>query len=244
MFNYVYKTTNLFNGKIYIGIHSTDKLDDGYLGSGVAFKHALEKYGKESFKKEILHMCSSRDEASTIEASLVTESFCRRDDTYNMRTGGDECYAHHPETRRKMSEAKIGCKLPEYRVEQIRQYMKDNNPMKKQELRDKVRDAKLGIARTDELKKKVSDTLTGKYPAFLNARVAKNQDLIKRWCLLDQVYDKYQEGYRCNTLLSFFSEYFPGETSMRSMIQYIKDNGDPRLDPRWTEFKLLNGTSE
>lgn len=116
--------------------------------------------------------------------------------------------------------------------------------MNNKDSRDKIRDAKLGVARSEELKKKVSDTLTGKYPAFLNPRVAKNKDLIKRWCLLDQIFDKYQEGHRYSTLLSFFSDYFPGETSMRSMVHYIKDNGDPRLDPRWVEFKLLNDTSE
>ena len=244
MYHYVYKTTNLINGKIYIGIHSTEDLDDGYIGSGVTFRHAVNKYGKENFHKEIIHQCSSREEASNMEATLVTESFCLKSTNYNMRTGGDECYAHHPATRKKMSEARKGSKLPKYRVEQIRKYMLENNPMNNKDSRDKIRDAKLGVARSEELKKKVSDTLTGKYPAFLNPRVAKNKDLIKRWCLLDQIFDKYQEGHRYSTLLSFFSDYFPGETSMRSMVHYIKDNGDPRLDPRWVEFKLLNGTSE
>jgi hypothetical protein len=30
-YNYIYKTTNLINNKFYIGMHSTDNLDDGYL---------------------------------------------------------------------------------------------------------------------------------------------------------------------------------------------------------------------
>lgn len=94
MYHYVYKTTNLINGKIYIGIHSTEDLDDGYIGSGVAFRHAVNKYGKENFHKEIIHQCSSREEASNMEATLVTESFCLKSTNYNMRTGGDECYAH------------------------------------------------------------------------------------------------------------------------------------------------------
>lgn len=143
----------------------------------------------------------------------------------------------------KTNHPRKGCVESTERREQKRKFFTENNPMHKQELRDKVRDAKLGVPRTDALKKKVSETLTGKYPAFLNPRVTKNRDLITRWCLLDQIYDKYQEGYRYGTLLSFFSGYFPGETSMRAMVHYIKANGDPRLDPRWVEFKLLNDTA-
>lgn len=40
----IYKTTNLINGKTYIGRHKTIKIDDGYLGSGTIFLKALKKY--------------------------------------------------------------------------------------------------------------------------------------------------------------------------------------------------------
>lgn len=55
--NFIYKTTNLTNNKAYVGQHSTNNLDDGYLGSGVALLNAVEKYGKEKFKCEILEHC-------------------------------------------------------------------------------------------------------------------------------------------------------------------------------------------
>ncbi len=45
----LYETTNLVNGKKYRGIHKTEKLDDGYLGSGYALLLSVEKYGKENF---------------------------------------------------------------------------------------------------------------------------------------------------------------------------------------------------
>ncbi len=49
----IYKTTNLINGKIYVGYHNTD-INDGYLGSGTIFSKALKKYGKKNFVREVL----------------------------------------------------------------------------------------------------------------------------------------------------------------------------------------------
>ena len=58
--NIVYITTNLINGRQYIGDHSTDNLNDGYLGSGKALIKAISKYGKENFKREILEECDTK----------------------------------------------------------------------------------------------------------------------------------------------------------------------------------------
>lgn len=50
----VYQTTNLLNGKIYIGQHQTDNLNDGYIGSGVELNLDIEKFGRDNFKREII----------------------------------------------------------------------------------------------------------------------------------------------------------------------------------------------
>lgn len=52
----IYKTTNLVNGKIYIGQDSYDNIS--YLGSGVRLHDAIKKYGKDNFVKEILERCT------------------------------------------------------------------------------------------------------------------------------------------------------------------------------------------
>ena len=50
MYGYIYETTNLINGKKYIGQHVSETFDKDYYGSGKAFLNALRKNGKENFK--------------------------------------------------------------------------------------------------------------------------------------------------------------------------------------------------
>lgn len=90
----IYKTTNLANGKIYIGKHQTTDLNDGYLGSGKLLKRAIEKYGIESFKKEILFVFDNESDMNTKEAELVTSDFILREDTYNMCVGGQGGFSY------------------------------------------------------------------------------------------------------------------------------------------------------
>ena len=89
-FNYFYKITNTINGHFYYGIHSTDNLDDGYMGSGTRLKTAYKKYGMENFEKEILKFFNTRKEASDYEAEMVTETLIKEDNCYNIKKGGDD----------------------------------------------------------------------------------------------------------------------------------------------------------
>jgi group I intron endonuclease len=72
-FNFVYITTNLVNGKRYVGDHSTNDLKkDKYLGSGrPAFKNAIKKYGKENFKREILEFFDTKQEAFDAQEKYI-----------------------------------------------------------------------------------------------------------------------------------------------------------------------------
>ena len=85
---YIYLTTNLINGKKYIGQHKGE-LNDFYFGSGVLITKALEKYGKDNFKKEILEICSSREEADEKEKFYISKYNAIEDETfYNLQEGG------------------------------------------------------------------------------------------------------------------------------------------------------------
>ena len=80
----MYKITNQVNGKIYIGAHRTDNLDDGYMGSGKIIRAAIAKYGVANFTKQILHVFSVEQQMFDEEKNLI--SAYRPD--YNIRPGG------------------------------------------------------------------------------------------------------------------------------------------------------------
>lgn len=88
-YHYFYKIENAINGKVYYGIHSTDDLDDGYMGSGSRLKEAIKIYGKENFVKTVLKHFPTRDLASTYESEIVTEQLVHDKNCYNLKCGGD-----------------------------------------------------------------------------------------------------------------------------------------------------------
>lgn len=69
----VYCTTNLINNKQYVGVHTTNDLNDGYLGSGTLFKKKLEKYGEDNFERKILFTCTNRKEAYWLESIIISQ---------------------------------------------------------------------------------------------------------------------------------------------------------------------------
>ena len=87
-YNYFYKITNLLNNHFYYGVHSTDNLEDGYMGSGKRLHYAYKKYGMENFNKEILKFFDSSSEAYKYEAEMVTEELVRNPECYNVKLGG------------------------------------------------------------------------------------------------------------------------------------------------------------
>ena len=89
MYYTVYKTTNKINNKIYVGVHRTSDLNDNYLGSGKILGHAIVKYGVENFEKEILHQFDTCEKMYRRETEIVTNEFISREDTYNIKLGGE-----------------------------------------------------------------------------------------------------------------------------------------------------------
>lgn len=87
-YHYFYKITNLINNHFYYGVHNTDNLEDGYIGSGKRLHIAYQKYGIENFKKEILKYFDTAKEAFEYEAEYVNEELVKDPDCYNIINGG------------------------------------------------------------------------------------------------------------------------------------------------------------
>jgi len=104
----IYKVTNLVNDKIYIGKHITENINDDYLGSGKILRRAIEKYGIDKFKKEILYDFTEEHLMNEIERKIVDEDFIKRLDVYNINTGGKGSWDNVNDTLTNEDRTRIG----------------------------------------------------------------------------------------------------------------------------------------
>jgi hypothetical protein len=166
-FHYVYITTNLVNGKQYAGDHSTDNLDDNYLGSG-NLKNAIKKYGKQNFKKEILEYFNERNEAFIAQEKYIKQFNTLSPNGYNISPKGGLGFSgcHSEETKKKMSLALKG------RISSMKGKKHSNETKFKMSIAQKGRKlsierieqiskSHLGYVVKDETKLKISNSLKG-----------------------------------------------------------------------------------
>jgi len=75
-------------------MHSSDSLDDGYLGSGKVLRYSRKKYGDENHVRDILEFCSSRDELKQREKEIVCETLLADPLNINLKYGGEGGWDH------------------------------------------------------------------------------------------------------------------------------------------------------
>jgi hypothetical protein len=127
-YHYIYKTTNLLNDKFYIGLHSTNNLGDGYMGSGSRIISSIRHYGKKNHKFEILEFHDSRESLMSREKEIVNKELLTDPLCLNIMEGG---YGFHDSDHlKKVCEAgnqvfKEKLKDEKYR-EEFKQKTKEN----------------------------------------------------------------------------------------------------------------------
>jgi len=88
-YHYIYKTTCSVTGRYYIGMHSTDNLEDGYIGSGRRLWLSINKHGLENHFKEILEFLESREALKDREFQLVNEDTLKDPMCMNLQLGDE-----------------------------------------------------------------------------------------------------------------------------------------------------------
>ncbi len=88
-YHYFYKITKIDTDQYYYGIHSTNNLNDGYMGSGNILRRFIKKYGKDKFTKEIIKFFDNRKDLSSYEQQMVNEELLKDPLCLNLALGGD-----------------------------------------------------------------------------------------------------------------------------------------------------------
>ena len=162
----IYKTTNLINGKIYIGQDSRN--NSNYLGSGTVLKLRIELYGRENFSKEILEECSSREQLNERERYWI--QFYNSMDInigYNYTAGGEGFKGKHSDiTKQKMKDSHTGKKLSDDHKKKISDSMigRNHSSETKQKIgnANKGNHSNAGVLRSEDWKARISESNKGK----------------------------------------------------------------------------------
>lgn len=119
-YGYIYITTNLINGKSYIGQHRKSYFDEKYFGSGKKLTLAIIKYGIDNFNCEILDWAKNQEELNEKEIYYIAHYKKIKKAEYNIAPGGNQPYVgygkdnpfygktHSEETRKIISEKTMG----------------------------------------------------------------------------------------------------------------------------------------
>lgn len=178
MNGYIYITTNLINGKKYIGRKQSETfLGNKYLGSGVYFKKAVEKHGAENFSVELIESCSTYEELVERETYYIKlNDAVNSDKFYNESYGGfnegfvvgGKNIAKTERARKLNSIAHRGKKMPDGFSEKQRQLHlgKPSGMLGKKHSQETkavigAKSREHNLARDSSIYKKVSETATG-----------------------------------------------------------------------------------
>lgn len=93
-YHYIYKTIDIRNDNYYIGAHSTNNLNDGYVGSGKRIRNIKSRYGKEILKLEILSFHADRKSLMIAESLIVNSNLLNDKKCMNLREGGQGGFSH------------------------------------------------------------------------------------------------------------------------------------------------------
>lgn len=155
---YIYKITNTLNGKAYIGqtVKKVEyRINQHFNRSSCpVLRNAIEKYGRDAFRVEILHEVLDifMDDLETAE---IKKHNTLSPNGYNLEGGGHANKTRSPEIGQKISAAKKGKTLSLEHRQKLSESHKGKSLSP--ETRKKISDAHKGKIKSPETRKKLSN---------------------------------------------------------------------------------------
>ena len=155
---YIYVTTNLINGKQYIGKCTSSIFVENYFGSGIILNRALKKYKKENFSINILFWAKDELELNIMEREYILE-YSKNNNLYNLAEGGDggNTIKYHSFEEQKL--------IIEKRAQSLKQWHKKMSKEEKELWASSISNAKKGkvpnrldYKHSESTRKKISES--------------------------------------------------------------------------------------
>jgi hypothetical protein len=215
-FNVLYKTTCIVDLSYYIGMHSTDNLDDGYLGSGHKLWHKIKYHGKENFRIEYLEFFKTRKELSDREIEIVNEDLLADPMCMNLCKGGDVGFTQEQLIKGAKKTSEKVWKDPNYIAKMklvSSEVMKKlwSDPEISKRLLDGAMKSFKGKKHTDETKRKIGENSSRAQKAELNSQfgtcwIHNTEDLINKRIKKGEIEKYLQEGWKSGMKMVFFKK--------------------------------------
>jgi len=165
MYGYIYETTNLINGKKYIGKHKADEFDKQYFGSGLNIQKAIKKYGEENFQINIIEKIYTNEYTLNEREKYWINFYNAQLDSnyYNIADGGfgGDIIKGMSKEQKEIFGKKISKGLKEFHKNNPNYQTGQNNPMFGKHKNGKEANM-YGKKHTEETKKRIALAHFGK----------------------------------------------------------------------------------
>lgn len=253
MYGYIYITTNLINNKKYIGKHKSSKFTEDYKGSGKYLWNAINKYGWDNFKVEMIEECNSNEELNDKERYWISYyNAVKSSEFYNITEGGDGrsmfgkdngMYGKHHsiESRNKISNSIKG----------------ENNPFYGRHHSDKTKEIlriksskylmgnkyNLGRKLSEETKKKMSEShkKSGNKPPNCEGKKFINNGITNKLVYINELNSYLLNGWILGRLSYSNRKYFINNGIINKRVS--QDEIEEYLNNGWFRGRLGNGRS-
>ena len=164
-YHYIYKTTCDITNRFYYGMHSTNNLEDGYVGSGTRLWYSINKHGKENHSIEILEYYDNRNLLKSREKELVNEDMLKDPMCMNLKPGGYGGFNNEAHRKKCSNAGNIAYANKVQNDPELKKHLADKRNATNKRFRDeglwKAPDW-TGRSHREETKKKISESSNNK----------------------------------------------------------------------------------